>query len=647
MARFLKQPQQQLVQMGSPIDVDFYSKILEKDQQNRDSAVGMQLDYIEKINNLPIYTEADRAATTGKIQNRLASMLDKSFITPTQMARTVMELNQEITPGIQALKAKDQAAQMYDKMRIQYGANALMGTDPRNIDITDETGRYRDPGSYKALGINLEDIDKRFLTSQGAELSRNKGISYIQGKGINVNGVPLGKIQIEEKKGLTPEEIKVMYAPGSSLARSEAELQLQTSPEILDIFNGDRDKATQFIMERNFQTAMVKGQESNFNLTTDETYQTPTEVLRNKILEAQLKDAQTSGQYDDVLNPFGSPGALPSTENPFNYATAEKLSEDYNSLVSNINWFSGTNLDSLPTEQEYIKLNNAYKTKQAARQGTSILNYKTGTLHKPEEFELATKDKYLKMKEAIETNRQEILKVLPEEYHDKYKDDKAVLEYLKEKDKIFSLETPKATPITGAAKAGFSQNLDLGTITSKGFRETGDLTIKGFDKIAKDNGYNNSIELFEIIKKETPRYVDDTGEFAYSIPVKKGNKVTTKVIYMDGIDDVTTNNSIMLKEARKLSSLNEDVKSPINIYTGNYEIDLQYTGKGKFSISVPIEDENGNKVKTLFKDLTFEHLSYVMKNSYIAKHLSENYAKPYIKNSQLTAAAKLAESELE
>ena len=639
MARFLKQPQQELVQMGSPIDVDFYSKILEKAQQNRDRAVGMQMDYIEKINNLPIYTEADRAATTGKIQNRLANMLDKSFITPTQMARTVMEINQEITPGIQALKAKDQAAQMYDKMRIQYGANALMGTDPRNIDITDASGRYRDPGSYKAVGINLEDIDKRFLTSQGAELSRNRGVTYIQGKGIDVNGIPLGKVQIEEKKGLTPEEIKVKYAPDSPLARYEAELQLQTSPEILDIFNGDKDKATQFIMERNLQTAMVKGQESNFNLTTDETYQTPAEVLRNKILEAQLKEAQTSGQYDDVLNPFGSPGALPSTENPFNFSNVPTLTSAYENLILTMNRIGGNKYTSIPNKEEYLKSIERFEKRYDEGYRTSIMD--TRDLYKQ-----ATRN-YDIVVGAIEAQKQELLKTIPEEMHNLVDTPEKILKYLKEKDEMLSLEAPKATPIIGAAKLGFSQNIDFGTISSKGFRETADLRIKDFKTIAKDNGYSDVTELYEIIKKETPRYVDDTGEFAYSIPIKDGKEVTSKVIYMTGIDDVTTNNSIMLKQARKLSSINEDVKSPIDINTGNYEIDLQYTGKGKFNISVPIEDKDGNRVKTLFKDLTFENLSYVMKNSYIAKHLSENYAKPYIKNSQLTTASKLAESELE
>lgn len=639
MARFLKQPQQQLVQMGSPLDVDFYSKILDKSQQNRNQAVGMQMEYVDKINNLPIYTEADRAATSGKVQDRLTKMLDKSFVTPSQMARTVMELNQEITPGIQALKAKDQAAQMYDKMRVQYGANALMGTDPRNIDITDASGRYRDPGSYRAVGINLEDVDKRFLTTQGAELSRNKGVTYIQGKGIDVNGIPLGKVQIEEKKGLTPEEIKVMYAPGSTLAKFEAELQLQTSPEILDIFDGDKDKATKFIMERNLQTAMVKGQESNFNLTTDETYQTPDQVLRNKILEAKLKNAQTSGQYNDVLNPFGSPGALPSTENPFHYSDVPTLTSDYKNLLLTMNRIGGNKYTSLPNKEEYIKSIERFESRYDAGYMTNIMD--TRNLYRD-----ATKT-YDKVASTIEAQRQELLKTIPEEMHNLIDTPEKTLTYLKEKDEMLAIETPKATPIVGAAKEGFSQNLDLMSIKSKGFRETSNLKIQSFDAIATKNGYKDVTELFEVIKKETPRYVDDTGEFAYAIPVKNDKKVTTKVIYMDGIDDVTTNNSIMLKQARKLSSTNEDVKSPIDINTGNYEIDLQYTGKGKFNISVPIEDKDGNRVKTSFKDLSFEHLSYVMKNSYIAEHISENYAKPYIKNSQLTAASKLAESELE
>lgn len=285
MARFLKQPQQQLVQMGSPLDVDFYSKILDKSQQNRNQAVGMQMEYVDKINNLPIYTETDRAATSGKVQDRLTKMLDKSFVTPSQMARTVMELNQEITPGIQALKAKDQAAQMYDKMRVQYGANALMGTDPRNIDITDASGRYRNPGSYRALGVNLDDVRKNFLLSNAARLAQPNAPTYTKG-----GNVPAGYIQTTEKTGLSVDEITTMYAPGSPLAVEEAKKQLQSFPDFIEIAGGEQ-QAMDYLMNLNQQTAMANAQKVNYGLVGDQTYEKPLseldklniEIAKNKL----------------------------------------------------------------------------------------------------------------------------------------------------------------------------------------------------------------------------------------------------------------------------------------------------------------------------------------------------------------------------
>ncbi len=294
MARFLKQPQQQLVQMGSPLDVDFYSKILDKSQQNRNQAVGMQMEYVDKINNLPIYTETDRAATTGKVQDRLTKMLDKSFVTPSQMARTVMELNQEITPGIQALKAKDQAAQMYDKMRIQYGANALMGTDPRNIDITDASGRYRNPGSYRALGVNLDDVRKNFLLNNAARLAQPNAPTYTKG-----GNVPAGYIQTTEKTGLSVDEITTMYAPGSPLAVEEAKKQLQAFPDFIEIA-GEEQQAMDYLMNLNQQTAMANAQKVNYGLVGDREYIDAETAAR---LQASGDNSNLTG-----LNPWLSTG---------------------------------------------------------------------------------------------------------------------------------------------------------------------------------------------------------------------------------------------------------------------------------------------------------------------------------------------------
>ena len=304
MARFLKQPQQQLVQMGSPLDVDFYSKILDKSQQNRNQAVGMQMEYVDKINNLPVYTETDRAATSGKVQDRLTKMLDKSFVTPSQMARTVMELNQEITPGIQALKAKDQAAKLYDDMRVKYGANALMGTDPRNIDITDASGRYRDPGSYRALGVNLDDVRKNFLLNNTARLAQSSAPTYTKG-----GNVPAGYIQTAEKTGLDVNELATMYAPGSPLAIEEAKKQLQAFPDFIEIKGGEQ-QAMDYLMNLNQQTAMANAQKVNYGLVGDREYidaETRARLSDNENNRSTTKDTDSQVIYrDPKISPDGT-----------------------------------------------------------------------------------------------------------------------------------------------------------------------------------------------------------------------------------------------------------------------------------------------------------------------------------------------------
>lgn len=633
MARFLKQPQQQIVQMGSPIDVDFYSRLLERDQQNRNQAVGMQMEYIDKINNLPIYTEEDRAATTGKIQERLSSLLDKSFVTPSQMARSVMELNQEITPGIQALKAKDQAAQMYDKMRLQYGANALMGTDPRNINITDESGRYRDPGSYRAVGVNLEDIDKRFLTTQGARLTENRGLEYIQGKGIDVNGIPLGEVQVRERKGLTPEELQREYAPGSPTAVAEASMQIQTSPEILDIFNGDREKAMKFIMDRNYQTAMVKGQEVSYSTRTDQTYVDP---YNQSLMDSRKKQG--------TQNPFKTTRSFAPTQqgtiefNPF----TENIYNNFNSSLSTVLKISGT--DSLPKEDEFSTKYIQYIQKTGVGSSDRALE---ASFKKGEEIKksipviremLKTARKNLKEDPIIIENNIDVDKL----------SDIEISEYIETKQDLLKHEAPLYYPLSYDASKAINEftSINPSFINDKSYRIAGEDKQLPLSEIAKEIGVKEQV-LRSQLQSGRYNYNRSTGEFFVEVPtdIVYSNKTgkgyptedsKTKKVYMNQLDVTTGNYSILLKTLKKVHST--ETPEPI-IYSPDPRISFQYLGGNKKLFK--IKDSNGEYIDDYGKtDFTFteiqEYIADIIDNhietNYILPRMNKNEKDAYISN---------------
>lgn len=275
MARFLTAPRRQMVNPYPEVNVDFYSNLMNQTQQNLNQATQMQSQALDYIYNLPVYSEEDRASVITPAEEKFQSMLDSEFISPSQVAGTIMDVRREIQPGVQALQAKSKAAEMYDKLKLQYGVNALMGTDPRSLSIKTQEGSWRDPSQFRASGVNMGDIDKLFLQSQTSNLNKPGGISYIVGKGIDVNGVPEGVIQTVESKGLSEQERNRLYHPNSPYARQLAESQLQSMPELLDVTGGDKEKALQAIINRNWSTSGSYKQDVNYGSMGDPSYTKP------------------------------------------------------------------------------------------------------------------------------------------------------------------------------------------------------------------------------------------------------------------------------------------------------------------------------------------------------------------------------------
>jgi hypothetical protein len=243
MARFLKAPQQQMVDMTSQPMAPFYISLMEKHQQNLDKATGMKMEYIDKINQIPIYTDEDRKSTVGLAEERLSEVLNEEFVSPTRLANTLMQVNKEISPGIQALKAKAQAGEMYDKMRIQWGANALLGDDPRNLSIRDDAGSWRGLNDFKAIGMNKEDIRKDFLQSA------NKYLTEVREEKVPTDVA--GYYRFKKTTGLQDPN---MFKTGSEKSVEFAERYIQTNPQILDIFKGNPEEAKNYLMQE-FESA--------------------------------------------------------------------------------------------------------------------------------------------------------------------------------------------------------------------------------------------------------------------------------------------------------------------------------------------------------------------------------------------------------
>lgn len=265
MARFIQPQQQQVVQMYTPKNIQFYSDILNKAQSDLERATATKAAAIDRFNELPFYSDEDRKATLGRVQEMLKGTLDEDFVSPSKVASAVMQANQEVMPGVHALKAKASAAEQYDKLRMAYGANAWLGVDPRQQSIIDpNTGGFVDPSRFKAVGINVEDVDKAFIGSQLSNLTRSFDRT--------VPSDLFGYHKIEKVTGLDDTERDRTYAPGTSTAIQLAKAQLESMPQLKEIF-GSEEEALNRLMVRNYQTS------GNYKQSVDSQYITNRGVL--------------------------------------------------------------------------------------------------------------------------------------------------------------------------------------------------------------------------------------------------------------------------------------------------------------------------------------------------------------------------------
>ena len=116
MGRFLKSPTQAIVPMGTPVDVNFYAGILNKAQSDLERGTAIKAAAIEKFGDMEFSSKEDMDAVVGKAQEMLKGATEGDFVSPSRVTNAVLQANREIMPGVQAVKAKAKAADMYDAM---------------------------------------------------------------------------------------------------------------------------------------------------------------------------------------------------------------------------------------------------------------------------------------------------------------------------------------------------------------------------------------------------------------------------------------------------------------------------------------------------------------------------------------------------
>jgi len=251
MGRYGNQPQQNLINMFSPINTEFYQGLLNQAQGNLTQSAGMQAKFLEDAYGQKYLDRATRDIEVGKAEQAVAGALDKDFVSPAQTIKTISKASAGLAPWRNLNEKQLELAKQAEQFKLQHGANALM-TDPSKISLTNPDGSLKTPEQLKFTGLNAEDIDKIFLTSEKGELT-SKFDRKVK------SDLPF-KYKFETVEGLSPQEIEQRYGREGADAIRLAEQQIQASPQILDIFDGDKNKAVEYLRNRNLSTAGQFGQ---------------------------------------------------------------------------------------------------------------------------------------------------------------------------------------------------------------------------------------------------------------------------------------------------------------------------------------------------------------------------------------------------
>lgn len=293
MARYGTQIQQQPIDMYNSINTEFYNNLLGKAQQDLTQSAGMQAKFLEDAYGQKYLDRATRDVEVGKAEQAVAGALDKDFVSPAQTIKTISKASQGLTPWRNLNERQMELAKQAEAFKLQHGANAWM-TDPSKISLTNEDGSLKTPEQLKFEGINVEDIDKRFIGINKEYLDK----PYYEAP--TRKGAPAGNLRFVEGKGLLPNEIADLYDPiTGKMSNQVAEQILADTPQLIEI-KGSREAALEAIKNRNYATAGSYGYTRNTQFMKDGEYLDPLQRAQLDKLNA-VEDTKLPSKTTNIV----------------------------------------------------------------------------------------------------------------------------------------------------------------------------------------------------------------------------------------------------------------------------------------------------------------------------------------------------------
>jgi hypothetical protein len=240
--RYFQTPQQNLINVESPVNVDFYKSILDKAQQNLDQGTMMKNKYLEDVYNQKYINQEAHDVAISKAEGILQNSLNSPFVNPSKIGNDIVKAGRVIAPWKAANERQLGLIKQVEEYKQHFGANALT-SNPADLKLLDDNGEFVRPEKLNVNLMNAGLIDdlinsheKGFLTSETPETRVHSDIPF--------------QIKLQTTKGLSETQKKQYYGEKGSKINDLADNALKSYPEILNIFNGDRDKAVAYIKPR-------------------------------------------------------------------------------------------------------------------------------------------------------------------------------------------------------------------------------------------------------------------------------------------------------------------------------------------------------------------------------------------------------------
>lgn len=220
MGKYGNQVNQQFTDMYSPLNIKFYSDILDKAQTNLNQGAIMQAKFLEDAYGLKHFDEATHKAQIANIESKVADLTNGDFISPANVIKGISKAGQEFAPYKNLVDKQIEEAKRQQEQKDRWGSNWI-GNDVSTIQLTDPaTGQLISPDKLKGISGNREDLIQALARDNAG---RADAVTEIPGVWNTILGGQAYERKTKKIKGITEEQRLNEFVNNQRLAKQYME----------------------------------------------------------------------------------------------------------------------------------------------------------------------------------------------------------------------------------------------------------------------------------------------------------------------------------------------------------------------------------------------------------------------------------------